>query len=186
MNTTTISTTTPNSTPVKRGWMARMSNRMGAFGITAALAGGGFAVLVPMMCAPAPAPTLQQQVVTLTNQMRAGSGLGPLTADANLTNAAQAHANEEASVDTMSHTGLDGSNAAVRMQRTGYPVRNWGENVAADFASPDAVIYAWMNSPEHRANIVSGQLHPDRHRHRLRRRRQPVLDHGARPPLVTT
>jgi uncharacterized protein YkwD len=161
MNTTAPTATlitTPVPTPAKRGWMARMSSRMGAFGITAALAGGGFAALMPMMCAPAPAPTLQQQVVTLTNEMRAGSGLGPLTADASLTNAAQAHAVEQASVDTMSHTGLDGSNAATRMQRTGYPLQNWGENVAADYASPSAVVYAWMNSPGHRANIVSGNF----------------------------
>ena len=81
-----------------------------------------------------------------------------LSINGSLTSAAQAHANDQAARDTMSHTGSDGSNAGTRIQRTGYPVRNWGENVAAGYSTPDAVVAAWMASPGHRANIVSGSF----------------------------
>lgn len=138
-----------------------MTSRLGAFGLTAALGAGGLSTLVPMMCSPAvvaPVTTTEQQVVMLTNQQRAGAGMTPLTINASLTAAAQAHADDQASVDTMSHTGTDGSNAGTRIQRSGYPVQNWGENVAGGYSSPDAVVTAWMASPGHRANIVSGSF----------------------------
>jgi uncharacterized protein YkwD len=138
-----------------------MTSRLGAFGLTAALAAGGVGTLMPMMCAPAvsaPVATIQQQVVSLTNQQRARVGMRALSINGSLTSAAQAHANDQAARDTMSHTGSDGSNAGTRIQRTGYPVRNWGENVAAGYSTPDAVVVAWMASPGHRANIVSGSF----------------------------
>jgi uncharacterized protein YkwD len=160
MNTTTVSASAV-PVPQRRGWSARMTSRLGAFGLTAALGAGGLSTLVPMMCAPAataPAASTEQVVVSLTNQQRAGAGRAALTINANLTAAAQAHANDQASVDTMSHTGTDGSNAGTRITRSGYPTRNWGENVAAGYTNPDTLVAAWMASPTHRANIVSGDF----------------------------
>ena len=164
MNTTTTSDTVTTSavpTPQRRGWTTRLTSRLGAFGMTAALAGGGLATVVPMMCAPAvttPAPSTSQQVVTLTNQQRTANGLPALTINSQLTYAAQAHANDQADRDTMTHTGSDGSNAGTRIQRSGYPTRNWGENVAAGYSDPTTLVSAWMASPTHRANIVSGDF----------------------------
>jgi uncharacterized protein YkwD len=164
MNTTTISVPVTTSTvpvPQRRGWTARMTSRLGAFGMTAALAGGGLATVVPMMCAPAvstPAATPTQQVVSLTNAQRAANSQRALTINAQLTYAAQAHANDQANRDTMTHTGSDGSNAGTRIQRSNYPVRNWGENVAAGYTDPTTLVNAWMASPTHRANIVSGNF----------------------------
>lgn len=165
MNTATVSATAlPTNAPPapqRRGWTARFTSRLGAFGLTAALAAGGLSTLVPMMCTPAasaPAATAPQQVITLTNQERARAGMGRLTTNASLTYAAQAHANNQADRDTMTHIGSDGSNAGTRMQRSGYPVRNWGENVAAGYTDPATLVAAWMASPTHRANIVSGSF----------------------------
>ena len=117
----------------RRGWAQRLTSRLGAYGITAAIGAGTLAAFLPM-CAPAPAPTTQQQVVNLTNARRADNGLAPLTMNSTLTAAAQAHAADQASVDTMSHTGTDGSDAGTRIVRSGYPVQAWGENVAGGYA----------------------------------------------------
>lgn len=35
-----------------------------------------------------------------------------------------------------------------------YPFTSFGENIARNFNSPQAVVNAWMNSPNHRANIL--------------------------------
>ena len=56
----------PRTTP--RGWAQRMTSRLGAYGLTAALGAGALAAFLPM-CAPAPAPTTQQQVVNVTNAL---------------------------------------------------------------------------------------------------------------------
>jgi uncharacterized protein YkwD len=132
---------------------------MGAFGMTAVLGAVGFGALVTQ-CAPSspPAPTAQERVVALTNQQRAANGLGPVVINASLTAAAQAHANDGAASNSLSHTGSDGSNGAVRIQRTGYPVHFWGENVGAGQPTADQVVAEWMASPAHRANIVSGNF----------------------------
>ena len=161
MNTTTVSTS-PVPVPQRRGWSARMTSRLGAFGLTAALGAGGLSTLVPMMCAPAataPAATTEQVVVSLTNQQRAGAGRAALTINANLTAAAQAHANDQASVDTMSHTGTDGSNPGTRIQRSGYPVQAWGENVAGGYTTPstEPILEIFTNLSRHHLLNRHGQ-----------------------------
>ena len=165
---TTTETATPTSVsgpaPVapaprtRRRLPQRLTTRLGSYGITAAIGAGALAAFLPM-CAPAPAPapaTVQEQVITITNQRRADHGLAPVRINTTLTAAAQAHAADQASVDTMSHTGTDGSDAGTRIQRSGYPTQAWGENVAGGYTSADAVMAAWMNSPGHAANILNG------------------------------
>jgi uncharacterized protein YkwD len=161
MNSTVPSSASPGAiaVPRRRRRTARLTGSLGAFGMTAVLGIAGAGTLAPMMCGPAvtaPAPTPQQQVVDLVNQHRAAAGRAPLAVHGTLTVAAQGHADDQAQRGSMSHVGSDGSNAAVRYQRQGYPVRNWGENVAVGYATPEAVVAAWMASPSHRANIVSG------------------------------
>ena len=147
--------TTAPATRARRGWAQRLTSRMGAYGITAAIGAGTLAAFLPM-CAPAPAPTTQQTVINITNQRRADNGLAPLRMNSTLTAVAQAHAADQASVDRMSHTGTDGSDAGTRIMRSGYPTWAWGENVAGGYTSADAVVAAWMNSPSHRANMLNG------------------------------
>ena len=146
------------ATTTRRRLTHRLTHRLGSYGITAAIGAGTLAAFLPM-CAPAPAPapaTVQEQVITITNQRRADNGLAPLTINPTLTAAAQAHAADQASVDTMSHTGTDGSDAGTRIVASGYPTQAWGENVAGGYNTADAVMTAWMNSPGHRANILNG------------------------------
>lgn len=95
-----------------------------------------------------------QASIELLNAERAAAGLRPVAANTKVTAAAQAHSDDQARTRTMSHTGSDGSNTGVRLERVGFSWTAWGENVAAGFTSAPSVIQAWMNSPGHRATIL--------------------------------
>jgi len=107
---------------------------------------------------------MQLQMLQLVNQARAaGANCGtsgtfgpttPLTLNAQLNNAAQAHSQDQANTNTMSHTGSDGSDPGQRITAAGYNWQDWGENVAYGYADVTSVMQAWMNSPGHCANIM--------------------------------
>ena len=107
---------------------------------------------------PAPAPNAVQQVVDLTNARRAENGLPALGVNGLLMNAAQGHSADQAARNTMSHAGSDGSNPGQRIARVGYNATAWAENVAAGQPDAGTVMNGWMNSPGHRANILSGNV----------------------------
>ncbi|HET6423078.1 MAG TPA: CAP domain-containing protein [Planctomycetaceae bacterium] len=114
--------------------------------VLATLAG----LFVPMAQAAAPVgtagktdwltkhPTIQK-LVDLTNQHRAQSGLGPVTVNGEMCLAAHRHAEWMASAGALQHSGL--------------PYR---ENIFLGPATPDAAVQGWINSPAHRANLLSG------------------------------
>lgn len=91
--------------------------------------------------------TYASQVITLLNEQRVNNGLSPLTADSTLTAAAMQRAAE--TVIYFSHTRPDGSRCFTAFDGS------WrGENIAAGQADPDEVITGWMNSTNHRENIL--------------------------------
>lgn len=96
-----------------------------------------------------------QEVVNLVNAERTKAGCKALSVDDKLMTAAQRHSQDQADHQNMSHTGSDGSNAGVRLDRVGYTWRTYGENVAWNQKTPAAVMDAWMNSSGHRANILN-------------------------------
>ncbi|MGW7526825.1 CAP domain-containing protein [Streptomyces sp. NPDC054783] len=113
----------------------------------------------PSTSKPAPTPTatassVTARVVQLVNAERAKVGCRPLTVNAKLAKAAQAHSADMAAHQNMSHTGSDGSSPGDRITRAGYSWSSYGENVAYGYATPDQVMTGWMNSPGHRANIL--------------------------------
>ncbi|GAA2184235.1 CAP domain-containing protein [Micromonospora lupini] len=99
--------------------------------------------------------TQAQQVVDLVNAERAKAGCKALNIDDKLMTAAQRHSQDQADHQNMSHTGSDGSDTGVRLDRVGYAWRTYGENVAWNQKTPAAVMDAWMNSSGHRANILN-------------------------------
>ena len=148
----------------RRPWRRRLAKacttNLGAFGLTAVLGLGTAAAVLPQ-CGPGPATAPSspaQQVVDLTNARRAERGLPALSVDGALSNAAQAHAADQASVNRMSHAGTDGSDLAARLDRVGYAYWAWGENVAAGYGDAGGVMNGWMNSSGHRANILNGSF----------------------------
>lgn len=121
------------------------------------------AVQTPAAPAVAPAPSVNQggnhgAVLSLINQIRASNGLGTLASNGQLAAAAQAHSNDMAGQNSMSHTGSNGSDPSVRISASGYQWRLYGEIVAAGQTTPQAVVNAWMNSPSHKAVILTAGL----------------------------
>ncbi|MFC5201589.1 MULTISPECIES: sigma-70 family RNA polymerase sigma factor [Streptomyces] len=104
--------------------------------------------------AAAPATTVAQ-VVALVNKERATAGCGPLTEDAQLEKAAQAHSDDMAARNFFEHTNPDGADPGQRITAAGYRWSTYGENIAQGQQTPEAVMESWMNSPGHRANILN-------------------------------
>lgn len=96
-----------------------------------------------------------QEVVNIVNHERSKAGLSPLRIHSQLNAAAQAHSDDMARNNFMSHTGSDGSSMGDRIKRHGYNYRTAGENVAAGQRSPQDVMRSWMNSSGHRQNILN-------------------------------
>ncbi len=111
---------------------------------------------------PAPAPlqttvndnSVEIQVLNLVNAERAKYGLSPLSYDpANLAPGAAVRAREI--VTNFSHTRPDGRSCFTAISIPGAV----GENIAAGYSTPSAVMTGWMNSSGHRANILSSKYH---------------------------
>jgi uncharacterized protein YkwD len=112
----------------------------------------------PAALADSPNPPLMDQVVALTNQQRAAAGLGQLSVNPSLTQAAQSYADLMTSTGCFAHTCGPQPDFTQRILTAGYS-SNWtnlGENLAEGFGSnAQAVVDGWMKSPEHRANILN-------------------------------
>ena len=111
--------------------------------------------------APAPisaSTRFQAEVVRLVNEARAQNGLGALTVDSRLTDAAARHAVDQARMQQGGHVGSDGTRGGDRITQAGYRWCSWGENVAWGYTTPRAVVDAWMASESHRANILKARF----------------------------
>ncbi|NJN66796.1 MAG: VWA domain-containing protein [Chloroflexaceae bacterium] len=105
------------------------------------------------------AHSFEQQVIERTNQEREKAGLLPLKANPQLARAALEHSQAMAEHDFMSHDNpVTGSTAGDRIRAAGYTWSSSAENIASGQASPDEVVASWMNSPGHRANLLSPDL----------------------------
>lgn len=115
------------------------------------------AVEASVQAAPAlQAASLADQVVYLTNLERAQEGLPPLKANPLLQQAAQAHAEAMAKNDFFDHNDpTTGTRPGDRITAAGYAWISVAENIAAGDDTAAGVMAGWMNSPGHRANILS-------------------------------
>lgn len=91
----------------------------------------------------------------LVNRERGQRGLPFLGRNAALDNAAQRHSNDQARRCVMSHTGGDGSSPADRIAAAGYEWQGVAENVAYGWPDERICMKQWMESPGHRANILT-------------------------------
>ena len=89
----------------------------------------------------------EAEVIAKVNDIRVANGLNSLRYDASLEATATVRANE-LNV-RFSHTRPDGSD-----WYTVNPDLMYGENLADGYNTADAVVNAWMASPEHKANIL--------------------------------
>ena len=89
----------------------------------------------------------EAEVIAKVNEIRVANGLNTLRYDASLEASADVRADEL--TVRFSHTRPDGSD-----WYTANPDLMYGENLADGYNTADAVVNAWMASPEHEANIL--------------------------------
>jgi len=112
------------------------------------------------------ASKVERLMLELINEARAGYGLDPLELALDLNDSAEDHSEWMLRQDKFSHTGAGRSTAGDRMEDAGFDFSgswSWGENIAwqsergrsgiAD--DVDDLFESLMNSPGHRANILS-------------------------------
>ena len=95
-------------------------------------------------------------LVDETNQNRVANGDAALTVSPLLEAAAQDKANDMVANNYFAHTSPSGLSPWYWFERVGYNFTSAGENLAVNFSDSQDVTNAWMNSPEHRANILNG------------------------------
>ena len=101
---------------------------------------------------------LASRAIELTNTERHKNGLAPLALSPELGQAAQAYSAVLARTGCFAHTCGPVPDVVDRIGRAGY--NGWaaiGENIAAGYPTPEAVLDGWMTSPSHRANILSSR-----------------------------
>lgn len=94
-------------------------------------------------------------LLAATNQERRIATEQPLRLDHKLAAAAQAKANDMVARNYWSHDTPDGKQPWSFVAAAGYNYQAAGENLAYGFASAPAVLRGWMNSSEHRQNVLN-------------------------------
>jgi uncharacterized protein YkwD len=101
-----------------------------------------------------------QQFLYWTNFYRVAAGDQPLELNAQLDAAAEAKVQDMIVNNYWAHyRPSDGKSPWDFMTEAGYNYTVAGENLAKGFRTPGGITLAWMNSPEHRANLLSPKYH---------------------------
>jgi hypothetical protein len=140
---------------MERLWSKVPAAFVAVFGLAVfALAGLYLVEVSPLTKPPLGATVVSKTLLQLNNEDRLANGLAPLTENALLDRAAQTKADDEAARGYFSHTTPDGYTPLYFLNAVGYKYLNAGENLGLDYAGPEELETGWMNSPEHRANIL--------------------------------
>ena len=95
------------------------------------------------------------QLLFLTNKERQSVGIGPLILNDRLSQAASEKADDMFAYDYWAHVSPSGKTPWMFIKSAGYSYVYAGENLARGFTTADAVVKAWMASPDHKANVLS-------------------------------
>ena len=102
---------------------------------------------------------IRDEAIRYTNKRRRKHGLDRLSGDILLHQAAQGHADEMDAVGRyLGHDSVDGRAPGDRIDEADYLWRAYRENVASGQPTAKQVVKAWMQSPGHRANILSDNV----------------------------
>jgi hypothetical protein len=99
----------------------------------------------------------EQYLFAAANAARAQRGLQPLKWDETLYRAAQRHAGEMAARESISHQYPGEADLAERGHLAGARFTVIAENVAEAWSAPE-IHEAWMESPDHRANLLDPRV----------------------------
>lgn len=108
-------------------------------------------------------PDYEQAVIEQTNAIRMQNGLPPLKKNPDLGNSARYHSADMSATDYFSHDTLNRKSGQLvdvcdTWSRIETYYTNWlalAENIAAGQRTPQEAMNGWMNSPDHRHNILS-------------------------------
>ncbi len=99
--------------------------------------------------------TQENEVIRLVNVERTKRGLQPLKANWELSRVARLKSQDMANKGYFSHQSPTYGSPFNMMENFGIRFSSAGENIAFGQKTPAQVMTAWMNSPGHRANILS-------------------------------
>ena len=109
--------------------------------------------------------TVSDAVFCLMNALRADNGVPALKQQDQLAQASLGHSQDMVQNKYFAHDSQDGRDVVARLKQVSYIPKSgdWviGENLAwgsGTLATPKALVNAWMNSPEHRDNLLSGDF----------------------------
>ncbi|MGH9419525.1 MAG: CAP domain-containing protein [Thermoanaerobaculia bacterium] len=115
-----------------------------------------FLVLLLLVATPALASDITRaSVVAAMNEYRAEHNLPPLREDVHLDAAAADRMRDMEDQGYWAHESPDGRSPFTWLQPNGYFFRYAGENLATGFETTEFLVSGWMESPGHRANILS-------------------------------
>lgn len=99
-------------------------------------------------------PVSEQEMIGMVNRERKKAGLKPMAIDSSLRSLARSYAKTMLQGGFFSHYGQDGSSPFDRMDAAGISYLSAGENLALA-PNTDLAMQGLMNSPGHKANILS-------------------------------
>ena len=97
----------------------------------------------------------EQEVIRLVNEIRAENGLKSLNYNWELARVARYKSQDMKDNGYFAHNSPVYGTPFQMIKNFGISFRSAGENIARGYASPQAVVNAWMNSSGHRANILN-------------------------------
>lgn len=97
----------------------------------------------------------EQEVIRLVNEIRTENGLKALAYDWELARVARYKSQDMKDNKYFAHNSPVYGTPFQMIKSFGISYRSAGENIAKGYATPQAVVNAWMNSPGHRANILN-------------------------------
>jgi len=125
--------------------------------VTALLA--AFALAAPLLAFhETRTDSMAAAVVDAMNRERAAHGLTPLRIDDELSAVALDRVGDMFAKHYFGHISPDGVKPWSWADKEGYNYREFGENLAVGYRTPQAVVDGWMHSPEHRKNVLSGSF----------------------------
>jgi uncharacterized protein YkwD len=107
--------------------------------------------------------SLESGILVQLNRIRAQHGLRPVRINARLTASAAQHSREMGATGYFEHNSHDGTAFWKRIGHwygsSGYGYWSVGENLlwSSPQVDPAGAMQLWMNSPEHRANILTAR-----------------------------
>jgi len=115
-----------------------------------------FLTLLLLIATPALASDITRaSVIAAMNEYRAQHHVPPLREDRRLDAAANDRMTDMEDLGYWAHESPDGRSPFVWLPAHGYEIHFAGENLASGFETTELLVEGWMESPGHRANILS-------------------------------